>query len=445
MALPAEEARAIEVNFPSISMHELVKFSSKVAGVNFICDPKLLDFEVSFLSGKPLGPEQMLSIIMQMLQEHGLDVKRQNECLFISKADLGATPTLIKDKPEGKFHVIKLQYHQGSEILEALKQISTDMIETGSGTSEMVSAISSMQWIKTTNSLFFSGSHHAIDKVCKLVESIDTALKQVLIEVLVIETSLRNSLDFGLDWSFNSKYKNLSKIHMGNLPGPDFGASMNNHAPTLKGFDLSIIGDMIFHKGQSFLSLASLISALQIDGHSSIILNQKLVTQENKNSRIFVGDNIPFAGAMVQTIGNGQQTTANVEYRDIGVSLNITPFLGDGDIITLEISEEITEATDHLIHRSKELSGIKTSKTNMSTCAHVPDGHFLILSGMTKTTKAAATSGPPCLGGIPFIGNLFNRKEKNDDKSNLLIFVRPHIIHSADEYRSLSNDLNPQS
>ena len=437
----AEEEKGIEVNFPSISMHELVKFSSKVAGINYICDPKLIDFEVSFLSGRPLGPEQMLSIIMQMLQENGLDVKRQNECLFISKADLGVAPTLIEDKAVGKFHIIKLQYHQGSEILEALKQISNDMISTNSGNSEMVSSISSMQWIKTTNSLFFSGSPLAIEKVCKLVDSIDTPLKQVLIEVLVIETSLRNSLDFGLDWSFNSKYKNNLKTSMGNIL-PDFSNSIN-HPPTLKGFDLSIIGDMIFHKGQSFLSLASLISALQIDGHSSIILNQKLVSQENKNSSIFVGDNIPFAGAMVQTIGNGQQTTANVEYRDIGVSLNITPFLGNGDIITLEISEEITEATDHLIHRSKELSGIKTSKTNMSTCAHVPDGHFLILSGMTKTAKNNATSGPPCLGGLPLIGNLFNRKEKNDDKRNLLIFVRPHIIHSAEEYRSLSADLNP--
>ena len=449
-----EEETAILVNFPTVSMQELVKFISKVAGINFIGDPKLLDFEVSFLSGKPLLPSQILSLIVQMLEEHGLEVKNQKDCLIVSKknstpSDEVVAPSLpfsLKERAEGKFHIIKLQYHQGSEILEALKQISGDFLNTNSGNQEMVSCISSMQWIKSTNSLFFSGSPAAIQKVCKLVESLDTALKQVLIEVLVIETSLRNSLDFGLEWSFNSKYKDACKIGSGNFAGGDmsFGERAESFlkSPSLRGFDLGIIGDIIFHKGLSFISLGSLISALQRDGEASIVLNQKLITQENKSSSIFVGDNIPFAGAMVQTIGNGQQTTANVEYRDIGVSLNITPLLGEGDVITLEISEEITEAVDHLIHKSNQLSGIKTSKTNMSTSAHVPDGHFLILSGMTKSMQAKAISGPPCLGGLPLIGTLFNKKEKNDEKRSLLIFVRPHIIHSADEYRQISKDLN---
>lgn len=455
-----EEPSPIVVNFPTVSMHELVKFASKVAGVNFIGDPKNLDFEVSFLSGKPLAPDQMMAILIQMLEEHGLDVKRQNDCIFISKKNISIIPEIkplihppITERAEGKFHVIKLQYHQGSEILEALKQISNDFVSTNSGNDEMVSSISSMQWIKSTNSLFFSGNSSSIEKICKLVDSLDTALKQVLIEVLVIETSLRNSLDFGLEWSFSSKYKDYGGIGSGNFSGSDFSNSVNHlgigesgggilQSPILRGFDLGIIGDIIFHKGRSFVSLGSLISALQIDGESSIVLNQKLISQDNKNSRIFVGDNVPFAGAMVQTIGNGQQTTANVEYRDIGVSLNITPLLGEGDVITLEITEEITEAIDHLIHKSNQLSGIKTSKTNMSTSAHVPDGHFLILSGMTKTVKAKATSGPPCLGGVPLLGALLNKKEKNEEKSNLLIFVRPHIIRSSDEYRQISKDLD---
>lgn len=423
-----EEKEAILVNFPNVSMHELIKFGSRVAGVNFIGDPRLLEFDVSFLSGKPLPPDQILSVLIQMLEEHDLDVKRQNNCLFITKKlsftevkPLEVTP--LPEKVDGKFQVVKLQYHQGSEILEALKQIS-------SGDNEITSSIASMQWIRSTNSLFFSGNPSAIHKICSLIESLDTQLKQVLIEVLVIETSLRNSLDFGLEWSFNSKYKDQLSVDA-NLSA----------LPLLKGFDLGIIGDLIFHKGKSFVSLSSLISALQMEGDASIVLNQKLLAQENKSSRIFVGDNIPFAGAVVQTIGNSQQTTANVEYRDVGVTLNITPLLGDGDIITLEISEEITEALDHLIHKSNQLSGIKTSKTNMATSAHVPDGHFLILSGMTKTMKTSNTSGPPCLGGVPMLSQLLNKKEKNDEKSNLLIFVKPHIIRSANEYAAITSNM----
>jgi type III secretion protein C len=447
-----EHDSGIVLNFPSITMNELVKFGAKVAAINFTGDPKLLDFEVSFISGKPVSKEKLIQIITQMLEEHDFEVKNQEGLFIIRKknSDEKLEGNKSFSKTDGKFQVVKLQYHQGNEILDALKQISNDFIQTGSGDDEMKASITSMQWIRSTNSLFFSGSEAAIEKVSKLIESLDVALKQVLIEILVVETSLKNSLDFGLEWSLHSKFGKGS-MGAGNFSGSNFPDSVSHLGlsdsdskilpPILRGFDLGIIGDIIFHKGKSFLSLGSLISALQIDGQSSIVLNQKIVTQENKHSKIFVGDNIPFAGSLVQTVGNGQQTTANVEYRDVGVSLGITPLLGDGDVITLEISEEITEATDHLIHKANQLSGIKTSKTNMSTSAHVPDGHFLILSGMTKSVKQKAVSGPPCLGGIPLIGNLFKKNEKNEDKKNLMIFVRPHIIRSLEEYRELSKDL----
>ena len=123
---------------------------------------------------------------------------------------------------------------------------------------------------------------------------------------------------------------------------------------------MGVIGDLIFHKGRSFVSLASLVSALQADGEASIVLNQKIITQDNKNSKIFVGDNIPFTGSVVTTVGASQQSTANVEYRDIGVNLSITPRLGDDDVITLDLNEEITEA--HPADNHQPSAGIKTTR-----------------------------------------------------------------------------------
>jgi type III secretion protein C len=202
------------------------------------------------------------------------------------------------------------------------------------------------------------------------------------------------------------------------------------------GFDMGVIGDLIFHKGKSFVSLASLVSALQADGDASIVLNQKIITQDNKNSKIFVGDNIPFTGSVVTTVGASQQSTANVEYRDIGVNLSITPRLGDDDVITLDLNEEITEA--HPTDINSQAGGIKTTKTNMMTHVHVPDKHFLVLSGMARNTRSQHKAGLPCLGGLPFIGAAFAKKENLDTKRNIIIFVRPHIIRSMDDYRKLT-------
>ena len=438
---PIDHENSIVINFPKISMSELIKFVSRIANVNVIADPKLLDFEVNFVSSKPLSPIAILSILNQMLKEQGLEVKQEKNCLFITKNLLPDKETVIQERKEGKFYVFKLQYHQGSEILEALKQIAHCPTATTNLNEEISQTILSMQWIQSTNSLFFSGSLKAVQQVRELIASLDTPLKQVLIEVLVIETSLRNSLDFGLEWSFNNKFKSSLNTAGGSLldKGVFNKSEILSQLPKNRSFGLGIIGDILFHKGRSFISLGSLISSLQKESDSSIVLNQKIIAQENKNSKIFVGDNIPFTGAIVKT-GTNQQITANVEYRDVGVSLNITPSLGDGDMISLEITEEITEAVDHFVHKSDQVSGIKTTKTNMATSAHVPDGHFLILSGMTKSIKTKETSGPPCLGGIPLIGALFKKNEQSQEKRNLLIFVKPHIIHSSEEYKQLSKE-----
>lgn len=465
---PAKEGHLI--NFPNVSMKELVKFISRVAEVNFIADEHLLDFDVSFISGKASSKDDIVNILLSMLKNHDLVVEKNWGYYLVKKRPPFSLDEKIEKvnssspessekvqlpssqvKKDGKFYVYKLEYHQGSEILEAIKQISNDLLLTGSGDQSLVNAIHSMQWIKSTNSLLFSGSKKNLVQICDLIKSLDTPLKQVFIEVLVIETSLGNSLDFGLQWSANSKYKDRFGFSSGQFnttdTSPTFPQALQSmdsanglsQIPLNNGFNLGIIGDIIFHGGKSYLSLGSLISALQTDGTHSIVLNEKILAQENKLSQIFVGDNVPFAGSLVQTIGSGQQTTANIEYRDIGISLHITPTIGNNDIITLNITEEITEAIDQKIHRSNQLSGIRTSKINMSTSAHVPDGHFLILSGMTKNIKIKKKSRIPCLGGIPLIGALFSKKEKILDKRNLLIFVKPHIINSFDEYIELSN------
>ncbi len=451
------------IDFPKVPMNELIRFISRISHVNFIADESLLDFDVSFYSGKAASPEDLLAILIELLNHNGLEVKKQGDYYIIRNQPIQSSdevytssnkPPLAPMIKDGRFHLYKLQYHQGSEIMAAIKQMSTDLISNRVGDEQMLASIASVQWIESTNSLFFSGTPGIIEEMTHLISTLDSPIKQVFIEVLVVETSMNNSLDFGVQWSLNSKIKNRFGFGSGNFePSSDkvsFAETMKsidatttptglNQFPTVRGFDLGIIGDIIFHKGKSFLSLGSLISALQGESDYSIVLNQKILAQENKGSTIFVGNNLPFAGSLVQTIGSSQQTTANIEYRDVGVSLNITPLIGKNDIVTLKISEEITEAMDQTIHKGQQLSGIKTSKTNMSTNAHVPDGHFLILSGMTRTVEAKAKTGPPCLGGIPYIGGFFSRKEKKADKSSILIFVKPTVIHSSEEYVELTS------
>lgn len=468
------------VNFQDITASEFVRFVSKVSHANFIYDAKNLDFKISLSTGKAITEENLVQALIQLLRVHGLGVHRQADYYVIH--DVEDDDMILQEDDEKKegfenltasknfmlpkkakqmcreayeFFSYKVQYHEGGEIEEALKKIAADLKNQPDGPTNLIQAIQSLQWVKPTNSLLCSADPETLLLLRKLIESVDVPLRQVFIEVLVIETDAKKSSEFGLQWAAGGQYQGKFGFGMGNFkPGPDgpgsFASAMKginatntptglNQIPLVPGFDLGVIGDIIMHKGKSYLSLGSLVSALQVDAESTIVLNQKIITQDNKNSTIFVGDNIPFTGSVVQTVGQSQQTTANLEYKDIGVSLSITPRLGEGDVITLDINEEITEALDHeLMNTTNSVNGIRTTKTNMATHVHVPDRHFLILSGMIRNHKARHKAGLPCLGGLPYIGALFSKTRENDEKRNVVIFVRPHIIQSVVDYEKVT-------
>lgn len=351
------------------------------------------------------------------------------------------------------FLTYKLQYHEGTEIEQSLKKIAADLKLEPNAPMKLIAAIQSLQWIKATNSLLCSSDAETLQQLYLLIEDLDRPLRQVFIEVLVVETDVKQSSEFGLEWAAGAQYRNRVSAGTGQFnPGAGgvgaLGKAMQSRGsgqtglakiPLGAGFDLGIIGDILLHRGKSYLSLGGLVSALQGDDNTSIVLNQKIITQDNKNSTIFCGDTIPFTGSVVQTVGQSQQTTANVEYRDIGVRLSITPRLGEGEIISLDIDEEITETVDNFpTINNQTVNGIHTTKTNMSTSVHVPDKHFLVLSGMIRNAKAHHKLGLPCLGGIPGLGALFSKTKNDQEKRNVMIFVRPHIIRSFEDYKNLS-------
>ncbi|MBX9743683.1 MAG: hypothetical protein K2X08_00550, partial [Chlamydiales bacterium] len=176
-----------------------------------------------------------------------------------------------------------------------------------------------------------------------------------------------------------------------------------------------------------------------------IVMNPKLITQDSKTSSIFIGQNIPFTGSFVSNMQANTVNTTNIEYRDIGMSLTITPVLGNSDVVTLDIafdqSSTVTAQSNQVIVNSNgttTLEGITTTKNTMQTTVHVPDDNFLILSGMVNSTRSKTVTGLPCLGGLPLIGAAFSTDVTVNDDTNVVIFIRPHILNSLEDMRKIS-------
>ncbi|HNA61834.1 MAG TPA: hypothetical protein PKW79_02020, partial [Rhabdochlamydiaceae bacterium] len=333
----------------------------------------------------------------------------------VPSSEPSKNPPSIESIQNTSFLIYKLQYHQGNEILTALKQIANDLGPgTATGNQNLLNAVNSLQWIRVTNSLLASGEADTLTKLRDLIQNLDVPLRQVFIEVLVIETNVNNAQNFGLQWggkmkylnkfaagtggfpaastspaastnsvnplaanghnSFNSIIPGIQQTTATSFPNPNPSASGVGGIPLFSGFDFGVIGDIIMHKGNSFISIGSLVNALQTDTDSTVVLNPKIITQDNRTSTIFVGQNIPFIGSQVQTSANIVSSTNNIEYRDIGFNLTITPTIGNNDVVTLDINTDISQVTSNpnltvsnTNNQVGQITGIQTSHTSMTT------------------------------------------------------------------------------
>lgn len=433
---------------PNVSL-DITTFSAKHTHID-----SLVDLAEKII--KPLAEENPLVLVPQKSSDTIYIISTPyllNRVLAILNAlDI---PSTSKDEslPPGhidstNFYIHKLQYHLGNKLIDALQDIGEKLGKIDITNQAFVAAIQSVQWLETSNSLLFTGDGTSLKKVRELVANLDIPLRQVFIEMLIIDTTVSNSLNFGVDWAARSQTADYS----GSIAS--FNSGSNNplksslpsgtvapDASTLllgEGFSFGVIGRSLKLGGQNFISLGALVRALQTDNDTNILLHPRIVTQDNHTASIFVGGSSAFQAS--QNVNNtGQVITVNVEYRDVGTLLKVTPILGPEDIVTLDIEQEMSESLGSSSATTAATLGPVTTKSSTKTRVHIPDRNFLIISGMIRDRKVQTNSKIPCLGSIPWVGEtLFGNVIHGIEKKNLMIFLRPHIITSFEEGEMLT-------
>lgn len=365
-------------------------------------------------------------------------------------------PQVQEELPVGhiertKFYIHKLQFRKGENIVSALQQIG-ESLDTSTGVNEeLVQTIQNAQYIETSNAIVLAGTESAIGKTIELINEIDQPLRQVFIEMLILETTIDDSLTYGVTWATESGGGNTAtaQAFVGSaspLVGAMGTAGINStpDASTLAttiGYNLGIIGQRLTHNGTQFATLGGLVSALHTRGDSNIVLNPKIIAEDNTTAEIFVGVNSPY---QTNSISNdeGSVITTNIEFRDTGTTLRVTPTIGDNGIVTLQIEQEVSRTQGTGTTGGQETSDVNltptTSINRTTTTIHMPDKHFIILSGMIQEEKVRNKNQFPCLGGIPVLGAAFKTDTNTHAKRNLMIFLRPEIVHNSQQIRSLT-------
>ncbi len=368
------------------------------------------------------------------------------------------------------FYVYKLQFHKGDTIKTALEDIGADLAKTGAMNMNLMYTINSAQWIEATNSLLFIGDKESLEKVKELLAALDAPLKQVFIEALIIKTTINNSINFGVqygargrrfdDVSGTGSLITTSDPNSGNAQIPNIlhalATTTGGSVPVAAfentlGLNTGVIGNAISAGGNLFFDIAALVSALQTDTDTDILMNPKIVTQDTIPATLFVGSTRPYqTNSILQAGGSGSSNnfvTASIEYRELGMTLNVTPYLGDSDMITMEIVQELSSFDSNATASSGGGSAGSsnftlvpiTSNSKTATRVHVPNEHFLILSGMVEEDASRSKSAIPCLGGIPILGNFLGSKTNSMNRDNLIIFLRPHIINTSEQIKKVTD------
>ncbi len=356
--------------------------------------------------------------------------------------------------PEGKgrVNIYYLQNAVAEEIVSVLNEFISG-IKTGKKTAKGQVRLPTETEIKivadkATNSLIINADPQDYEQIKSVIQKLDIPRSQVLIEALIMEVRGSDAVTLGVEWeTFGGKIGTDNSVDRlgfgGSLPQgtllPTIGSLNQGTIPaSTTGFNLGVFGNFIEFNGQKFPSISALITAVASRSDTNVIATPQILTMDNEEAQIKVGENRPF----LTQARTGEQGVNDVfqsfDFRDVGVTLKVTPHISQNRFVRLELFQEISNV-DAQATKGTGATAPVTTKRSAETTVVVKDAHTIVIGGLIQDDVTDTTSKVPCLGDLPLIKHLFRSTSNSNTKTNLMIFLTPHIITNPLEAANLSN------
>ncbi len=288
---------------------------------------------------------------------------------------------------------------------------------------------------KSTNSIIAIGDQELYVNLASLIEKMDIPRRQVYVESLILESSLDESKEFGVDWYGGGHTNNTTIIGSANnnaglsgLVGAAVGGAATATMP--QGFSLGVIGDMISYNGMQFPSIGAFMSAITGVSGIGIVSNPQILTLDNEEAEVFVGENRPYLTSEKQDANNNPIQT--FDYRDVGVKLKITPQISSSDSIVLTVEQEVKKMME-----TSNTTSPTTLSRNTKTVVKLQNKSIMVISGLIKNDITTGETGVPGLSKIPLFGWLFKKKTYRNEQTNLTMFISATIIDTVADAEAL--------
>jgi general secretion pathway protein D len=277
---------------------------------------------------------------------------------------------------------------------------------------------------EVSNTLVILGTSRDYEMVESAIRKLDVLPKQVLVEATIVEVSLTGDLNFGVEWFFKNGL-NSNKSGRGQL-----NLGTDGIAVAAPGFSYSVI--------DSASDIRFVLNALESETNVQMLSSPSVMVMDNNSATINVGDEIPVPTRQSNSNIDPTAPTVNeIQYRNTGILLKISPRINDGGLVTLEVNQEVSDAV------TTQSSGIDAptiqQRTIQSTVA-IQSGQSVILGGLIRDKKEDSQSGVPVLSRLPLVGNMFSQTANSDRRTELLVILTPHVIANPAEAREITDE-----
>jgi general secretion pathway protein D len=286
-----------------------------------------------------------------------------------------------------------------------------------------------------TNALVITATPEEYAVLMTVIKKLDIPREQVLVEVLIAEVSFTRTMELGVEWRVADDIDGDAAVFAGSNFG-EFDQLVATFPSVPNGLVVGAIGETITFGDLEFPSLGALIRALKTDSDINILSTPTIVTTDNKEAEIIVGQTVPFQTS--QKFDSNNQPIFTFDYRDVGLTLRLTPQINSNNYVKMDIFSKLEALVSSTIG-TQELAPT-TLKRQANTTVVVKDGHTVVIGGMIRDDKIENVSRVPILGSLPLIGPLFRSQSTRSEKSNLLIFLTPHVISSSRQLQDTARD-----
>lgn len=359
-----------------------------------------------------------------------------------------------------KINVYFLEYADATElskVLEGMISGISSQAKTGQVTQSVQSARSPFEagkiilsTDKATNSLIIVASPADYQSLIQIIKQLDRKRKQVYVEAMIVEASIDNLRELGAKWRIMAE-KNNEPIFIGGFGTMDSSA-LQNVVNGLSGMTMGGLGNFldvpittIGSDGKattttlSVPGFSALFSLNEFKGSVNVLSSPQILTSDNKEAEIVVGENVPFISKRELGVTTTSTTLNSIERKDVGITLRLTPQITEGDYVKMDIYQEISS----LKNDSETILiniGPTTTKRSTKTSVVVKDSQTVVIGGLMEEREDVSINKIPILGDIPVLGWLFKNTSRQKTKTNLLVFLTPHIVKEAEQLMKLSND-----